>query len=298
MKTRRQWLKRCAAASVLAGYASVAQASTQSGRYRISLAQWSLHRMLRAGVLDNLDFPTFTRERFGLEGVEYVNSFFKDRAGDFDYLRELRRRQEDAGVEALLIMVDGEGELGAADPAQRRRSVENHFKWIAASAFLGGHSIRVNAGGSGDREEHSKRAADSLHRLCVQAEPYGLNVIVENHGGPSSDGAWLAETIRRADHPACGTLPDFGNFRIQGDDWYDRYEGVERLMPFARAVSAKSHDFDAEGNETATDYSRMLEIVRASGYEGWIGIEYEGKQLSEVEGIEATLALLRREMGR
>jgi L-ribulose-5-phosphate 3-epimerase len=295
MNTRRDLLRTGAA---LLGAAQLAPALDRpvGARYPISLAQWSLHRMLYAGELTTLDFPGFTRERFDLAGVEYVNSFFKDKAGDFGYLRELRRRCDDAGVESLLIMVDGEGALGAADDAERRRSIENHFKWLAAAAYLGGHSIRVNAGGSGDRDEHSKRASDSLHRLCVMAEPYGLNVIVENHGGPSSDGAWLAETIRRADHPACGTLPDFGNFRIQGDEWYDRYRGVQELMPFARAVSAKSHEFDAEGNEVHTDYRRMLELVDASGYSGWIGIEYEGSKLSEVDGVALTLALLRREL--
>ncbi|MEO0652967.1 MAG: TIM barrel protein, partial [Planctomycetota bacterium] len=267
-------------------------------RYRISLAQWSLHRMLQAGALDPLEFPAFTAERFGLRGVEYVSSLFADRAGDFEYLGELRTRARDAGVASLLIMVDGEGRLGATDDAERRRAIENHFKWIAASAFLGGHSIRVNARGSGDRDEHSKRAADSLHRLCVLAEPYGLSVIVENHGGPSSDGAWLAQTIRRADHPACGTLPDFGNFEVADGQWYDRYRGLEELLPLARAVSAKSHDFDAHGNETSTDYARALDLVQASGYRGWIGIEYEGLDLPEVEGIERTLSLLRREIAR
>ena len=297
MPTRRDLLRSAAALSALAGGAAASSSSIEP-RYRISLAQWSLHRMLRAGELDSLDFPRFAAERFGITGVEYVNSFFKDRAGDFDYLGELRSRCADAGVESVLIMVDGEGQLGATDDAERRRAIENHFRWIAAAAFLGGHAIRVNAGGSGDREEHSKRAADSLHRLCVLAEPYGLNVIVENHGGPSSDGAWLSRTIERADHPACGTLPDFGNFRIQGEQWYDRYRGLEELMPHARAVSAKSHAFDAAGNETGTDFTRALEIVHAAGYRGWIGIEYEGKGLSEVDGVLATKRLLEREIAR
>ena len=266
--------------------------------FRISLAQWSLHRALRAGDLDNLDFPRAAREDFGIEAVEYVNSFFHDKAGDYGYLGELRRRADDHGVRSLLIMVDGQGNLGEADDAERRRSIERHFKWIAASSYLGGHAIRVNAGGSGDRDEHSKRAADSLHRLCMLAEDYGVSVIVENHGGPSSDGAWLAQTIRRADHPRCGTLPDFGNFNIGGGRSYDRYQGIEELMPFAKALSAKSHTFDADGRERNTDYTRMMDIVAASGYRGWIGIEYEGGEHSEAEGIRLTKALLEREIAR
>jgi len=139
-----------------------------------------------------------------------------------------------------------------------------------------------------------KRAADSLHRLGVMGDEYGIDVIVENHGGLSSNGAWLAETIRLASHPRCGTLPDFGNFRIRGDEWYDRYQGVAELMPFAKAVSAKSHAFDEAGNETNTDYLRMMRIVLDAGYRGYVGIEWEGSDLSEAEGILKTKALLER----
>lgn len=263
--------------------------------FGISLAQWSLHRRLRAGELDHLDFAPFTREQFGIDAVEYVNSFFGGRGADFDYLRETRRRADDAGVQSLLIMVDGEGSLGDADEGRRRRAVEKHFKWIAASAFLGGHAIRVNAGGSGDEDEISKRAAESLNHLCRVGDDYGVDVIVENHGGLSSNGAWLAKTIERADHPRAGTLPDFGNFNLGGGKQYDRYQGVAELMPFARAVSAKAHEFDAEGNEIHTDYARMLRIVVEAGYRGHVGIEWEGKQpADEVEGIRLTQRLLER----
>ena len=262
--------------------------------FQISLAEWSLHRALRAGELDPRDFAPLARKEFGLAAVEHVNTFFQERAVDFTYLQDLRKRADDAGVRSLLIMCDAEGELGDADDAARRRAVENHFRWIAAARYLGCHAIRVNAAGLGPPEEVSKRAADSLHHLAEMGERYAVDVIVENHGGHSSNGQWLAATIRAADHPRAGTLPDFGNFRISETEEYDRYRGVAELMPFARGVSAKSHDFDAQGNETHTDYRKMLAIVVDAGYRGHLGIEYEGDGVSEREGIRLTKALLER----
>lgn len=262
--------------------------------FPISLAEWSLHRMLHAGELDPRDFAPLARREFGLDAVEHVNTFFQDKAVDFAYLEDMRRRADDAGVRTLLVMCDAEGELGDADEAARRTAIENHFRWIAAVRYLGGHSIRVNAAGQGPPEEVSKRAADSLHRLGEMGARYEVNVIVENHGGYSSNGAWLAATIRAADHPRAGTLPDFGNFRVSASEEYDRYQGVAELMPFARGVSAKSHDFDAQGNETHTDYRRMLRIVLDAGYRGHVGIEYEGSGVGEKEGIRLTKTLLER----
>jgi len=260
--------------------------------YRISLAQWSLHRTLRAGELDPLAFPVFAREHFGLDAVEYVNTFFADRARDHMYLDELRRRADGAGVRSLLIMVDGEGRLGDPDPDARAHAVEQHHPWVDAAARLGCHSIRVNAASEGTPQQAATLAADGLARLTEYAAVAGLNVIVENHGGLSSDGAWLAGVIRRVDHPRCGTLPDFGNFTLADGRRYDAYRGVAELMPFARAVSAKSYDFDERGNETSIDYRRMMRIVVEAGYRGHVGIEYEGTRLPEVEGIEATRDLL------
>lgn len=261
--------------------------------FRISLAQWSLHKTLFSGALSNLEFPAEAR-RLGFDGIEYVNRFFEDSAKDFGYLGELKRRCADAGVESVLIMVDGEGFLGDTDDAARATAVENHRKWIGAAAFLGCHAIRVNAHSMGPREEQMKLAADGLARLTEIGKAQGIKVIVENHGGLSSDGSWLAAVMREVDDPWCGTLPDFGNFHLGDDVWYDRYKGVEEMMPFAHAVSAKSHDFDVDGNEQHTDYRRMLTIVMESGYRGWIGVEYEGGQLSEEEGILATRRLLEK----
>ena len=262
--------------------------------YKISLAEWSLHRTIFAKKLDHLDFAKAAKEQFGIDAVEYVNQFFKDKAQDAKYLAELKKRADDLGVKGLLIMIDGEGALGDADEAKRKTAVENHYKWVEAAKVLGCHSIRVNAASSGSYDEQIARAADGLHRLSEFGDKHGINVIVENHGGLSSNGEWLAATIKKAAHPRCGTLPDFGNFRLKDDEWYDRYKGVKELMPFAKAVSAKSHDFDAAGNETKTDYKKMMKIVVDAGYHGYVGIEYEGGTLSEPEGILATKKLMER----
>ncbi len=260
--------------------------------FSISLAEWSLHRTLRAGELDNLDFPVVARNDYGLSGIEYVNQFFKDRAKDRAYLSELKTRCDDNGVTSLLIMCDGEGALGDPDDAARATAVENHHRWVEAARYLGCHSIRVNAQSRGTAEEQRALAADGLRRLTEFAAGLDMNVIVENHGGLSSNGEWLVSVMRTVDHPRCGTLPDFGNFRVAEDEWYDRYQGVAELMPFAKAVSAKSHDFDSDGNESNTDYRRVMRIVLDAGYRGHVGIEYEGSGLSEPDGIRATKTLL------
>jgi L-ribulose-5-phosphate 3-epimerase len=259
--------------------------------YLISLAQWSLHRTLRAGELDHLDFARVTRE-FGIDAVEYVNTFFMDRATDPAYLAEMNRRAADHGVYQHLIMCDREGRLGDPDATLRQQAVDNHRKWIDAAVTLGCAMIRVNAASAGSWDEQVALAADGLRRLTEHGADAGISVVVENHGGISSNGRWLAEVARRVDHARFGTLPDFGNFNTGGGEVYDRYVGVAELMPFARAVSAKSHDFDEAGNETGTDYRRMMKIVTDAGYRSWVGIEYEGSRLGEREGVAATRRLL------
>jgi L-ribulose-5-phosphate 3-epimerase len=312
--SRRTFLEATGAALSAAALAGPATALAKSPGlmtdplFRISLAEWSLNRALAAGGLDHLDFPRAARRDYGIEAVEYVNSFFLDRSAphpadgryfrgreaDRRYLRDLKGRADDAGVRSLLIMCDGEGAIGDPDATARSRTVENHLKWIEAARFLGCHSIRVNAQSQGTPEEQRALAADGLRRLTEHAAATGLNVIVENHGGLSSNGAWLAGVVRAVDHPRCGTLPDFGNFQVREGEWYDRYQGVAEMMPFARAVSAKSHDFDEAGNERETDYLRMLRVVLGAGYRGYVGVEYEGDRLGEPEGIRATKALLER----
>jgi L-ribulose-5-phosphate 3-epimerase len=289
--------------------------------FRISLAQWSLHRTLfggdpgetigwdnfadalrndysrvLAGSMDPLDFPVVARRDYGIDAVEYVNTFYFHRAEDSEYLAELKRRADGEGVRGVLIMCDAEGQLGAPDAAERRATVERHHKWVEAARFLGCHCIRVNAASDSSLapEEQQKLAADGLRLLCEFADSREISIVVENHGGWSSHGEWLAELIRMVDHPRAGTLPDFANFNLGDGQTYDRYQGVAELMPYAKAVSAKSHDFDADGNETSTDFRRMMQIVVDAGYHSYVGIEYEGSRLSEPDGIRATKALLEK----
>jgi L-ribulose-5-phosphate 3-epimerase len=288
--TRRQFLATSSALAAAALLGRTAQAQ-QDPLYRISLAQWSLHRSFFGGQLDPLDFAKVSREEFDIDGIEYVNQFYKGKAKHTQYIGDLKKRAADHGVASLLIMCDGEGRLGDPDDAKRKQAVQNHYKWVEAAADLGCHSIRVNAASAGSFDEQQKLAADGLARLTAYAEQHNQNVIVENHGGLSSNGEWLAGVMQMVNHPHCGTLPDFGNFKVSATDWYDRYKGVEELMPFAKAVSAKSHFF-ADGREVYTDYEKMMRIVTGAGYHGWVGIEWEGSQFDEYEGIKATKKLL------
>jgi sugar phosphate isomerase/epimerase len=267
--------------------------------FRISLAQWSLNRAIKGGTLDPLDFPLVAKRDYGIDAIEFVNGFYKHKAKDAAYLRDLRLRASGEGVACLLIMCDDEGRLGDPDDARRTAAIENHRTWLDWARELGCHSIRVNAASSGSIVEQRRLAADGLSRLTQVAETMSLNVIVENHGGLSSNGEWLANVIATVNHPRCGTLPDFGNFRMfrKADgsyDEYDRYKGVNELMPFAKGVSAKSYDFDERGEETTIDYARMMKIVIDAGYRKHVGIEFEGERLSEPDGIRATKALLER----
>ncbi|MFO0424576.1 MAG: sugar phosphate isomerase/epimerase family protein [Planctomycetia bacterium] len=292
LQTRRGFLAALATAGAAARLASSPATATPPAYaplFKISLAEWSLHKTLFAGKLDNLDFPRAAKQTFGIDAVEYVNQFFKDKVRDTDYIAELAKRASDEGVTNVLVMCDGLGNLGDPDSAARTKAVENHFPWVEAAKRLGCHSIRVNAASEGSFDEQQKLAADGLARLSDYASQMQRNVIVDNHGGLSSNGEWLAGVMKRVGKPNCGTLPDFGNFHD-----YDRYRGVEELMPFAKGVSAKSHEFDDAGNEVRTDYEKMLRLVVGAGYRGWIGIEYEGTALPEAEGILATKKLLER----
>jgi len=262
--------------------------------FSISLAEWSLHRTLFDKKLDNLDFAKTAKNDFGIEAVEYVNQFFKDKAQDKAYLAEMKKRASDLGVKNVLIMIDAEGALGDADEAKRKQAVENHYKWVEAAKFLGCHSIRVNAQSQGSYDEQLDRAADGLRRLTEFGDKHGINIIVENHGGLSSNGEWLTSVIKKVNHPRCGTLPDFGNFNLGNGQRYDIYKGVQEMMPFAKGVSAKSGEFDEQGNEVRIDYRRMMKIVMDAGYHGYVGIEYSGNKLSEPDGIRATKKLLER----
>ncbi len=262
--------------------------------YGISLAQWSLHKSHWSGELTNLDFARYAREKFNLDAVEYVNQFFADKAEDTDYLNQMNQRAADNGVKNVLIMIDMEGNLGVLNETARLKAVENHYKWIDAAKYLGCHSIRVNAVGKGDPQSVADAAVDSLGRLSEYGEKEKIGVVVENHGGYSSDAGWLTGVMKQVNNPYCGTLPDFGNFTISlfPPRSYDPYLGVKELMPYAKGVSAKTYDFDSSGQDKKIDFKRMMGIVGEAGYEGYIGIEYEGYKLSEDAGILATKKLI------
>ncbi|MDH5827592.1 sugar phosphate isomerase/epimerase family protein [Sphingobacterium sp. SG20118] len=290
MNSRRDFLKNLGlTAAGVALMPSLDLFAAPKNWFDISLAEWSLHQTLFKGDLKNIDFPELAAKKFGIYGVEYVNAFFKDKAQDMTYLKDLNNRAKDNGVRNVLIMIDGEGNLGDEDPAKRKQAVENHYKWIDAANFLGCHAVRVNAAGKGTPEEVKKAVVESLSTLADYGKKGKISVIVENHGGISSHGDWLADTLKTVGKKNCGSLPDLGNFYE-----YDRYQGVTDLMPYAKGVSAKTHDFDAEGNETQIDYTRMLKIVKDAKFKGYIGIEYEGSKLSEVDGIIASKKLLER----
>ncbi len=261
----------------------------QNEVFKISLAEWSLHRELGKGTITNLDFPKIAKETYGLDAVEYVSIFFKGKAEDTEYLTSLKNECTKYGVKSLLIMVDGEGNLADTSLATRTKAVENHYKWVKAAKFLGCHSIRVNAAGKGTMDQMKAAAIDGLSKLSEYAATFGINVIVENHGGFSSNGKWLSDIMRAVNKPNCGTLPDLGNFYD-----YDRYQGVADMMPFAKGVSGKTYDFDAEGNETKVDYVKMMKIISDAKYTGYIDVEYEGNKLSEDEGIKASIALVKK----
>ncbi|WKK66973.1 sugar phosphate isomerase/epimerase family protein [Lutimonas zeaxanthinifaciens] len=284
-------------------------AEVQKPFFKLSLAQWSLHKAIFAGELSPIDFAQKASE-LGFDGIEYVSQLYTKelekgddpQAAMDNLLKTLKENSETYNVANVLIMVDGEGHLATVNDEERAQTVENHKKWVDAAKYLGCHSIRVNAHGEGTYEEVAEAAVKGLTALSTYAATQGINVLVENHGGYTSNGQWLAEVMSKVNMPNCGTLPDFGNFCMtegygsinskECEDPYDIYKGVEELMPFAKAVSAKSYDFDAEGNQPKIDYAKMLQIVKDAGYEGFVGVEYEGGNLSEIDGINATKALL------
>ena len=292
---RRSFLAAAGAAVA----APTLRAADSPAPFKISLAQWSLHKAFFAKSADPLDFAKIAKTDYGIEAVEYVNQFYKTKKADDAYLADLKKVADDHGVKSVLIMCDGEGNLGDPDAGKRQKAVDNHKRWAEWAKFLGCHSIRVNAASDWKKgfEETQKLAADGLRKLTELAGGYGISVIVENHGGLSSHGGWLSGVMKQVNLPACGTLPDFGNFnigKIEGQPAsYDRYQGVDDLMPFAKGASAKTYDFDADGNETTIDYRKMMKIVcQKHKYSGFVGIEYEGNKMSEPDGIRASKKLL------
>ena len=307
-KDRRNFIKKISSASAalaVAGlFPEIAGASIQKFDFKISLAQWSLHKGFLSKQLDPLNFPVIAKNTYNLDAVEYVNQFFIDKANDQKFLKDLKTRCDDHGVKSNLIMVDLEGSLGDPDMAVGQKAVENHYKWVEAAAFLHCQSIRVNLHGTGTADEWKKSSVRNLGKLTLFAKTHHINVIVENHGGYSSNGQLLSEVIKEVNMPNCGTLPDFGNFcmrREKGDlyespcvEYYDKYKGVKEMLPYAKGVSAKTFEFDAQGNETTIDYLKMFRMVKESNLSGYVGVEYEGTTMTEDAGIKATIKLLQK----
>ena len=276
--SRRKFLKLSTLAAGAAGLSTRPAAADDHKKepwFKISLAQWTINQELRTGKVDNLDFAKVAKDH-GIGAVEYVNQFFMDKAKDEKYLGEMKKRAADLGVKSLLIMCDREGNIGDPDAKKRAKTVDNHRKWLDAAKFLGCHSIRVNAGSAGTWEEQVGYAADGLAKLTEFGAKHGLNVIVENHGGLSSNADWLAEVITKVDHERCGTLPDFGNFGIKKGESYDSYRGIKKLMKWAKGVSVKDVVWDDKANRSPLDYDRMLKIVKDAGFRGYCGIEHGG----------------------
>lgn len=277
---------------------------------KISLAEWSFNRALFAGKLDHLDFPAKAKNEFGISAVEYVNGFFggtkmnfKEAAKNRTYLNELLKRSQDADVFNHLLMCDDEGPLSTTNEKERLESVDNHKKWIEAAKTLGCLTVRVNLHGEGSAEDRKKASIDSLNRLSDFAKPMQINVVVENHGSVTSNAEWLTDVMKQVNRENIGTLPDFGNWCISHPwgtiqegckEMYDIYSGVKQLLLYAKGVSAKTYDFDDKGEQPLLNYKRLLEIVKESGFKGYIGIEYEGLNQPEDEGVRNTQNLLRK----
>jgi sugar phosphate isomerase/epimerase len=311
MTSRRSFIKKSfLGAGTLMLLPSLDLNALRNSGLEISLAEWSLHRALESGKIDHLDFPSIAKKEYNISVVEYVNGFFGGKKMDFKeagknsaYLSELLKRSKDAGVVNHLIMVDDEGSLSSTVLKERIEAIDNHKKWIEAAKYLGCLTTRVNLHGEGDPDERKKASVDSLNRLGEFAQTMKINVVVENHGSVTSNGKWLADVMKQVNRKNVGTLPDFGNFCIS-DPWgtiqngckemYDIYEGVAEMLPFAKGVSAKTYDFDSNGEQPLLDYKKLIGIVKASGFKGYIGVEFEGNTQPEEEGIRKTKLLLQK----
>ncbi len=297
-------LKITAAGTALMSTAPIASAAHHKkagSKYTISLAEWSLRGWFEAGKMTNLDFADISKNTFGIHAIEYVSRFFDGKEGNASYLKDLKKRTDDLGVQNVLIMVDMYSEAGAltsSDKNIRKKAAENHHVWVDAAKFLDCHCIRVNAYGYEDAnyEDALKYTVDGMNHLVEYGKKQDISIVIENHGGHSSNGRWLRQVMREVDNEYFGTLPDFGNFKTDHTtgNFYDPYVGMHEIMPFAKGVSAKSSLFDDKGDEILIDYPKMIKIVKAHDFGGYVGVEWGGK--SDVEstkkGIMDTKKLL------
>ena len=280
----------------------ISASTNNKDQLKISLAQWSLNKAIKSGELSPLDFAKKARS-FDIDAIEYVSGLYTNHTDILKKIsmqklsKELLKRSDDYGIDNVLIMIDSQGSLASSNKKERLKAIDNHKKWIDFSYEIGCETMRVNLSGETKLDRWTENSIKSLTELSDYNK--SINVVVENHGGLSSNGKYLSNVMSKVNIDNCGTLPDFGNFCIDGspracNEWYDIYKGVEELMPYAHAVSAKSYDFDDSGNETKIDYSKMIDIVKKAGYKGYIGIEYEGSRMSEDDGIIATKKLLEK----
>ena len=307
---RKEFIKLASTGAL--GISSLGYLSCESQKeifFKLSLAQWSLHKAIRGGEMSPYLFAEKSKD-LGFTGLEYVNQLYDDVMKSEDksssiknFILKNNQLASDNGMDNVLIMIDEEGDLAGEDEEKRLKSIDNHKFWIDTAAEMNCTSVRLNLYGSKDIETWKALSIDSLSKLGEHAKGTGLNVIVENHGRITSNIPELMNAINGVNMDNVGTLPDFGNFCMADEGYgsvfdgtcetvYDFYKGVEEMMPKAFAVSAKSNDFDGNGDEKTIDYMKMLKIVKSFGYTGYIGVEYEGKRLSEVEGIKATRDLL------
>lgn len=312
MKNRRTFIKQTALGMAALTFPVVPSLANKKVKNvldmndpKISLAQWSLHKALFEGKIAAEDFASIAMNDFGISGIEYVNQFYTKQAADEKFWLEMKQRASDVGVQSLIMMVDEKEKLGDSDVVRRKNAVEDHFKWVNAAKLLDCHSIRVNAFGDGEPEELKDALIDGLGQLTAYAAKEEIHVILENHGLHTSNAAYMVDIIKAVDNPFLGTLPDFGNWCTSAE-WggtkesqncatiYNPSQGLTEFMPYATGVSAKTYEFDADGNDTIIDYPKLLQIVKNSDFDGYIGIEYEGEGLSEADGIKVTKALIQK----
>jgi sugar phosphate isomerase/epimerase len=258
-------------------------------RFQIGIQEYTFHRWLNSGKLKHLDYPALAKERLGITHIEYWNRPFGGKHTDKSYMGELVKRTTGEGMKNVLILVDARNQLDSPNADQRTRAIDEHKAWIDCAAQLGCDAIRVNCRSGGNPDENLKNAAEGLGPLCDYARDTKVKVVIEPHGGHSQNPDWLLAAMKEINRPNAGILPDFNNFGR-----YDRYEGVTKSLPFAPAVCAKALKFDAEGNETHTDYFKMLKIVYDSDFSGVITIEFEGHGVDPVEGALKTKELIKK----
>lgn len=312
------------AAAVTGNLPSAETAPIKPQPFTIGLSQWAFHRAIfgdardhyrtfiknlhsdpdsvLAGEMDPRDIVWRARE-LDVGVVDLVNILWFGHGEDKPWLNDFKTRARDANVTFGVLMCDQLARSGAADAKERRQSVEDHTRWMETAAELGCPFLRINPYGEGTYLEQCQRSAETLHALAERSADYGLEVIVENHGHPGSNGAWLAMLIEMANHSRVGTYTDLDNFFMGGWDLnperrYDRHQGLLDLAPYTKAISAKTHDFDPDGEETTIDYHACLKILIDSGFSGLVSAEFEGNRVDETEGSKLTVELLKREQQR